>query len=67
MTPMEIVQLTQDMKALGVECFEAGAVKVRFTSSIAYPDFAKPTELRKEDEIKLQSELNERLMFGSSM
>jgi hypothetical protein len=67
MTPQEIVQLTEQMKALGVECFEARDVKVRFVQTIAYPEFAKPTELRKEDEIKLQSEINERLMFGSSM
>jgi ClpP class serine protease len=68
MTPQEIVQLTEKMKVLGVECFEAGDVKVRFSQAISYPDFAKPVvPLTEEDKAKFQSELNERLMFGSSM
>lgn len=57
------------MKDLGVEVFELEGLKVRFSQPLSLSpvsDFTKAQPL-KEDIEKRLSEMNEKLMFGSSM
>lgn len=70
MTPEELVKLTQEMKALEVEVFEVGSVKVRFKVQYENPFPAvSPSTLDSElqNGDALQRQVNDRLMFGSSM
>lgn len=56
------------MKAMGVEVFELESLKVRFgQTQLPLAELGKPSPLTKDDLAKVQSELNERLIFGSSM
>lgn len=68
MTPEQVIQLTSAMKEMGVEAFELESLKVRFgQTQLPLAELVKPSPLTKDDLVKVQSELNERLMFGSSM
>jgi hypothetical protein len=68
MTPDQAIQLTSAMKEMGVEAFELESLKVRFGQTQSpLAELGKTSPLTKEDLAKVQSEINERLIFGSSM
>ena len=68
MTPEQAIHLTLAMKEAGVEVFELESLKVRFGQiQLPLAELGKPSPLTKDDLAKVQSELNERLIFGSSM
>lgn len=68
MTPEQVIQLTSAMKDLGVEVFELEGLKVRFIQPLSLSPVSEFTKAPlKEDIEKRLSEMNEKLMFGSSM
>ena len=67
MSPEKAIEVTKAMKEMGVMIFELETLKVQFHPQVMASLPSLPESPRAEDSDIIRSQINERLLFGSSM